>query len=60
MTSGVPLGTGAAATPFLFIGDMDSGIEFTLIKIADDTKLCGAIERMLSRGIWMGLRDGPM
>lgn len=43
VTSGVPPG---ADTLLISIGDMDSGIEFTLIKIAGDTKLCGAVNTL--------------
>ena len=46
----------------IFVGDIDSGIECTLFKFANNTKLCGAIDtlegrEMPSRGIWRG---GPM
>ncbi|PKU29772.1 rna-directed dna polymerase from mobile element jockey- hypothetical protein [Limosa lapponica baueri] len=33
----------------IFVGDMDSVIEYTLSKFADDTKLCGAINTMEGR-----------
>lgn len=61
VTSGVPPGAG---TLLISIGDMDSGIEFTLIKIAV-TPSCVVPsthwrERMPSRGTWIGLRDGTL
>ena len=37
--SGVHLGTGS-----VFVSDIDSGIECTLNKFADNTKLCGAVD----------------
>lgn len=48
----------------VFISDMDRGIECTLSKTAEGTKLTTAIEtpvqRVPSRGILTGLRSGPM
>jgi len=33
----------------IFVGDMDSGIECTLSRFADDTKVCGAVDTLEGR-----------
>ena len=33
----------------IFVGNMDSGIECTLSKRADNTKLCGAVDKVEGR-----------
>jgi len=56
--SGIPQRLLLEPTLFnIFVGNMDSGIECTLSKFANDTKLCSAVNRLEGSDVIQGYLD---
>lgn len=55
----VPQRLALGLAPFnIFVGNMDSGIECTLSKSTDDTKLCGVVKMVEVRDVIQGDLNG--